>query len=152
MHQLSFLLERYIYENDRFDCRQNLLYLEGLINELPETGISCPDSAYSVKDAFEKLLKKLGIPEKYGLCEISDELLFKVAAEEYINGFFGSASEFLFYKPYVAENIGFPHKIDYSERTDEYTASGMTAAETEKTALKYLNNKGITLKTNDKNK
>lgn len=138
MHHISNLLEAYISDKDSVNCRYHLLYLKGLINDLDVVDITCPDDVSCVRDTFESLLSEMGIPQKYGFEEINKDLLVSLAIDEYRNGSFDSACEFLYYKQYVSDELKFPYEIIYSSETDCYSIGGMTPEESETVAQSFL--------------
>ena len=46
--------------------------------------------------------------------------MFRIAIDEYKRGCYDSAAEFLYRKKYIADRLGFPFVIEYSEKTDGY--------------------------------
>jgi hypothetical protein len=105
-----------------------MLYLENWTEEMIGAG-RIPQAVYDFRAdlgsehnraLFENIVAQLRIPEKYHVGEINEELLFRIAVDEYRQGCFDSASEFLYYKSYAADKLGFPFEIEYSDRSDEY--------------------------------
>ena len=122
MYLFSYLIESYLYQNQHFNKRKNYLYLCGWAETMLEAGYLCPalqtcaeePNVSQTKILFESIIKELQFPA------INEKLLFRVALEEYRRGYFDSACEFLYYKPYIAEKWKFPYQIIYSG--DDYTA------------------------------
>ena len=118
MYLLSVLLEAYLWHEQEFGNRRMMMQLEHWTAEhIPQAkfDIRADLGFMHNKAIFEEALSML--PE-FRNAEINEELLFRAAMDEYRQGAYDSACDYLYYKPYIAEKIGFPYKIEYSGRTD----------------------------------
>ena len=112
MHLLSVLLETYLWREEDFGKRRMMQYLEQWAAENAKEQYDFrADLGFAHNKAiFERILAR----------KIDEGLLLRTAMDEYRQGWFDSASEFLYYKPYIAEKFGFPYEIEYVDRTDGY--------------------------------
>lgn len=145
MYLLSYLVENYIYNKKHFCKRINHLYLAEWINCMLDNGSCCPSmlsfrQEECIEDSlviFEKIMSEMGFDE------INEDILYDISVEEYRKGYFESAVEFLYYKSYVAERLGFPYKIEYSVSHGDYTAENINYTELEDFAVDFLEKYGI---------
>ncbi|MDE5582745.1 MAG: hypothetical protein K2J08_03465 [Ruminococcus sp.] len=146
MYLLSYLIENYIYNRKHFNKRVNYLYLSGWVENMLDSGYKSPSLENFSRECypensvvmFEKIINELNLLHYAGFSEINEDFLYYVSAKEYIKGCYESATEFLYYKEYMAEMLGFPHKIEYSAVTDCYYAGGMLSHELENFSIDFL--------------
>lgn len=127
MYLLSNLLEHYIYAKKHFCKRINYLYFTEWVKCMLENDCCCPSMlSFLQEDCLENSLVMFErIMSELGFDEINEEILYNISVEEYRNGCFESAVEFLYYKNYVAERLDFPYKIEYSVSCGDYTAENI---------------------------
>ena len=101
--------------------------------------IAYADDVACVRDTFENLMEELCLLKRYGCDDVNLSLLLRVALDEYRNGYYDSACDFLYYRPNVAEMIKFPYRIDYSSDDDAYHINGMEPGKAEEFATDFLN-------------
>lgn len=148
MYLLSRLTEEYLCSAENFNKRRNALYLSGWIDDLTESGFQCQSmqdfrNNFDVMQAsitFESIINQLDLLKKYGESEINEDFLFKIMIDEYRNGCYDSACDFLYYKKYAADRLNFPFTVQYN---GSYRIGNMSEAESEKTASDFLAANGI---------
>lgn len=157
MYMLSYLIEEYLWSEKNFNKRRIILYLEGWTKEMINAG-RLPQSIYDFradlsfehnKKVFEQIIRQLKLLDKCNVTEINEDFLFQIVIDEYKHGYYDSASEFLYYKKYVADKLVFPFTIEYSEISDEYFtkdkikqgSSIMSGNELENYVIKFLSDK-----------
>ena len=152
MYLLSELIAQIISNNSQgVSCRRNMLYLNGLAEEIKGRGCLSPaviaaaenDNVFMTEQLITDMIEELGIVEYFECSEISEELYFRISVEEYKRGYFDSACDFLYYrKVLVAERLKFPYNIEYDPIKEYYAENNgefvMGGAELEEFASEFL--------------
>ncbi|MBQ7783096.1 MAG: hypothetical protein IJ368_03920 [Oscillospiraceae bacterium] len=151
MYRLSELIAQIIANNSQgVSCRRNMLYLNGLAEEIKAGGVLSPaviaaaenDNVFMTEQLIMDMIDQLGILEYFECSEISEELYYRVSVEEYKRGYFDSACDFLYFRKHITERLEFPYNIEYDPLKEYYAENKgefvMCGAELEEFASEFL--------------